>query len=150
MSKLKSVFNVLVWLTSILLVLLAFFLLFIFFMKIVCWLETDYPINRGSLLILASLSACLFIRSKLTFILLLFVAIGSITYQFANLHISGSTFVDFTASLKPWYHSNQKTLMSLPPLTYLFILFLAILPTTWKLYFARTSQFNDLLDSETK
>lgn len=146
MSKLKSVFNVLVWLTSILLVLLAFFLLFIFFMKIVCWLETDYPINRGSLLILASLSACLFIRNKLTFILLVFVAIGSITYQFANLHISGSTFVDFTASLKPWYHSNQKTLMSLPPLTYLFILFLAILPITWKLYFASTEKVNELLD----
>lgn len=150
MSKLKSVFNVLVWLTSILLVLLAFFLLFIFFMKIVCWLETDYPINRGSLLILASLSACLLIRNKLTFILLVFVAIGSIAYQFANLHISGSTFVDFTASLKGWYDTMPIILKMLPTLTYFFILFLAILPTTWKLYFARTSQFNDLLDSESK
>lgn len=147
MNKLKSVFNVLVWLTSILLVLLAFFLLFIFFMKIVCWLETDYPINRGALFILASLSACLFIRNKLTFILLVFVAIGSIAYQFSNLHFSGRTFVDFTASLKPWYHSNQKTLMSLPPLTYLFILFLAILPTTWKLYFAKTEKVNELIDT---
>jgi hypothetical protein len=115
-------------------------------MKIVCWLETDYPINRGALLILASLSACLIIRNKLTFILLVFIAIGSIAYQFENLHFSGRTFVDFTASLKPWYHSNQKTLMILPPLTYLFILFLAVLPTTWKLYFARTEKVNELLD----
>lgn len=119
-------------------------------MKIVCWLETDYPISRGSMLILGLLSACLLIRNKLTFILLVFVAIGSIAYQFANLHISGSTFVDFTASLEGWYDTMPIILKMLPTLTYFFILFLAILPTTWKLYFAKTSQFNDLLDSETK
>lgn len=137
MSKLKSVFNVLIWLTSILLTLLAFFLLFILFMKIMCWIETGNPISRGSMLILASLVACLLIRNKLTFVLLVFIAIGSIAYQFANFYISGNTFVDFSASLKPWYHSNQKTLMRLPLLTYLFILFLAILPSTWKLYFEK-------------
>jgi hypothetical protein len=106
-------------------------------MKLLCWIETDNPISRGSMLIITSLVACLLFRNKLTFALLVFIAIGSIAYQFANFHFSGYTFVDFTASLKPWFHSNQKTLMSLPPLTYLFILFLAVLPTTWKLYFCK-------------
>jgi hypothetical protein len=115
-------------------------------MKFLCWIETDNPISRGSMLIITSLVACLLFRNKLTFVLLVFIAIGSIAYQFTNFYVSGSTFVDFTASLKPWYHSNQKTLMSLPLLTYLFILFLAILPSTWKLYFAKTEKVNELLD----
>jgi hypothetical protein len=146
MNKMKSIFNFFVWLTSILLTFLAFCLLFILFMKFLCWIETDNPISRGSMLIITSLVACLLFRNKLTFVLLVFIAIGSIAYQFTNFYVSGSTFVDFTASLKPWYHSNQKTLMSLPLLTYLFILFLAILPSTWKLYFAKTEKVNELLD----
>ena len=135
MSKLQSVFNLFVHLTTRLLTLLALFLLFILVMKIVCWIETDYPISRGSMLILALLSACLLIRNKLTFVLLVFLAIGSLAYQLTNLHLSGSSFVDFTTSFKPWYFSNQKILLSIPALTYLLILFLAILPSTWKVYF---------------
>jgi hypothetical protein len=150
MNKLKSVFNVLVRLTSMLLTLLAVFLLFIFVIKIVCWIETDHPISRGSMLILGSLSACLLIRNQLTFVLLVFIAIGCIVYQFANFYISGYTFVDFTASFQGWYDSMPKILRALPTITYFSVLFLSILPFTWKLYFSRTKELNDLLDIETK
>lgn len=150
MSKLKSIFNVLVRLTSMLLTLLAVFLLVILVVKIVCWIESDHPISRGSMLILSSLSACLLIRNQLTFVLLVFIAIGSIAYQFANFYISGYTFVDFTASLQGWYDPMPKILRALPTMTYFSVLVLSIIPFTWKLYFSKTKESNDLLDSETK
>jgi len=149
MNKLKSVFNVFVRLTSILLTFIAVFLLFILVVKIVCWIETNHPISRGSILILGSLSACLLYRNQFTFVLLIFISLGSLVYPMLNEAISGRTFVDFTASLKGWYNPMPKLLRALPTMTYFSFLFLSILPFTWKLYFSKTKALNDLLDSET-
>lgn len=129
--------------------LLAFFILFILLVKVLCWIETNHPISRGSILILGSLSACLLYRNQFTFVLLIFISLGSLVYPMLNEVISGRTFVDFTASLKGWYDPMPKLLRALPTLTYFSVLVLTMLPSTWKLYFSKTKELNDLLDSET-
>lgn len=149
MNKLKSVNNIFVRLTSIIVTLLAFFLLFIFLLKVLCWIETNHPISRGSILIICCLSACLLYRNQFTFVLLIFISLGSLAYPMLNEAISGSTFVDFTASLNGWYDPIPKFLRALPTLTYFSVLVLTMLPSTWKLYFSKTKELNDLLDSET-
>ena len=107
----------------------------IFIAKIVYWLQTDLPISRGSMLILALFIIFFIVRNKFTYFLLAGLAVFCIAYKYTYQDVSGYLIVDFMASFSKPMQGISEEMAKLPYIFYYFTIFLIMLPTTIRLYF---------------
>ena len=116
---------------------LALVIAAIMLLKLVVWLATDYPISRGSMLILAGFVVFLSIKKWYTFILLVCLVVSCWIYKFFHAPSSGYLVVDFMSSIRNADGSIIRFLMYFQEVFYMVMVAMILLPWTWKVYFSR-------------
>ena len=117
---------------------LALVIAAIMLIKLVVWLATDYPISRGSMLILAGFVVFLSIKKSYTFILLVCLLVFCWFYKLFHAPSSGYLVVDFMSSIRNADGSIIRFLMYFQEVFYMVMVVMILLPWTWKVYFSRS------------
>ena len=117
---------------------LALVIAAIMLLKLVVLLATDYPISRGSMLILAGFVVFLSIKKWYTFILLVCLVVSCWIHKFFHAPTSNFLVVDSMSSIRNSDGSIIRFLMYFQEVFYMVMVVMILLPWTWKVYFSRS------------
>ena len=134
------------WLIYSLVLLISLFIC----LKFIFWMSLDMPMSRLSVVYLMLILICLFLRNKISFLLLIGLTIFPFVFKMINTHLSGYLFTEFSSVLLP-LTGKEKTVLGIQIidisyLIYLFILTaILIIPGIRKFYWNKTLEKERLL-----